>query len=113
MMSGIQKLLLLTARITTADYRWGTETSSVVDESTERFGELRDAMNATVDSEELTLLINEAENLLADNVVFIPLFGVPSVAAVWADEIGNFKNNSASAGHLWNVEFWYRADLET
>ncbi|MCL1594336.1 MAG: ABC transporter substrate-binding protein [Actinomycetia bacterium] len=92
-------------------YRWGTRDSSVTDESTVRFAELRNALNATVDSDELAALINEAEQLLADNIVFIPLYGLPSVAAVWADEIGNFVNNPI-AGYLWNVEFWYRTNLE-
>ncbi|HHC08120.1 MAG TPA: hypothetical protein ENK55_05340, partial [Actinobacteria bacterium] len=42
-------------------YRWGTEDSSVQDENTARFAEIRDAMNETVDDAELVALINEAE----------------------------------------------------
>ncbi|MFV2000615.1 MAG: ABC transporter substrate-binding protein, partial [Acidimicrobiia bacterium] len=92
-------------------YRWGTEDSSVQDDITARFTELRDAMNATVDFDEIIPMINEAENILADNAVFLPLYTRLVTAAVWEDEIGNFKHNPTSAGHLWNVEFWYRTDV--
>jgi hypothetical protein len=52
------------------------------------------------------------------------LYARPDVAAVWGDEIANFKHNptfpsspigflfsSEIAGYSWNIEFWYRADL--
>jgi peptide/nickel transport system substrate-binding protein len=92
-------------------YRWGTEDSSVIDDATARYAEVRDEMNATVDEGELTALINEAENILADNLVIIPLYARLVTAAVWADEIGGFKHNPTQASHTWNVEFWYRTDI--
>jgi ABC-type transport system substrate-binding protein len=67
-------------------------------------------MNATVDIDELIPLFQEAENLLADNVVIIPLYARLSVGAAWGDEVGNFKHNPATNGHGWNQEFWYRVD---
>ena len=93
-------------------YRWGTEDSSVIDDASARFAEVRDAMNATVDDQELLALINEAENLLADNLVIFPLYARLATAAVWEDEIGNYKHNPTSAGHTWNMAYWYRVDLE-
>ncbi len=93
-------------------YRWGTEDSSVIDDATARYAEVRDAMNATVDDAELVALINEAENILADNLVIFPLYARLVTAAVWEDEIGGFKHNPTSASHTWNVENWYRTDLE-
>ena len=92
-------------------YRWGTDDSSVVDEATQRFAEVRDGMNATVDHTELTVLIREAENILADELVIIPLFPHPVAAAVWADEILGFRHNPTQAGFTWNIEFWHRNDL--
>ncbi len=92
-------------------YRWGTEDSSVIDEATQRFAEVRDGMNATVDEGELTVLIREAESILADNLVIIPLFSHPVAAAVWADEIVGFRHNPTQAGFTWNIEFWHRNDL--
>ncbi len=92
-------------------YSWGVPGSAVEgSEATLRYAEVRDAMNATVDEGELIALINEAENLLADNLVFIPLYARLVTAAVWADEIGNFKHNPTQASHTWNMEYWYRTD---
>jgi peptide/nickel transport system substrate-binding protein len=90
---------------------WGTTDSAVQNEATARFAEIRDAMNATVDADELVTLLNEAEQILADELVIIPLYARLVTAAVWADEIGNFKHNPTQASHTWNMERWYRADL--
>ena len=105
-------------------YRWGTPEvtgvypagynqgpSSLIDESTARFGVVRDAMNATGDRVELAALIAEAEDILADNVVFIPLYARLDAGAVWADEVGGYKHNPTFANDTWNMEHWYRADL--
>ena len=90
-------------------YEWGTPDSFVRDETTATFAELRDAMNSTVDEKELSALIQTAERLLADDLVFLPLHASESVAAVWADTLGGFKHNSA--GHYtWNIGEWYRVD---
>jgi peptide/nickel transport system substrate-binding protein len=92
-------------------YRWGTADSSVIDDSTRRFAELRDSMQDTVDFSELTSLVQEAENILADDLVIIPLYGHPLAAAVWEDEIVGFKHNPTRAGFTWNIETWRRNDL--
>ena len=72
--------------------------------------ELRDEMHATVDSTELIALIQESEQILADNAILHPLYARLVTAAVWADEIGGFKHNPTRAGYTWNIEDWYRAD---
>ncbi|MGI9665990.1 MAG: ABC transporter substrate-binding protein [Acidimicrobiia bacterium] len=92
-------------------YRWGTEDSSVIDDATARFAAVRDEMNATVDNAELVTLIEEAENILADNLVIFPLYARLVTAAVWEDEIGGFKHNPTNASHTWNIENWYRTDI--
>jgi peptide/nickel transport system substrate-binding protein len=105
-------------------YRWGTPAvegadpdgfnqgpSSVVDENTARMAELRDLMNSTVDEEAIVAFVNEAENILADQVVIIPLYQRLDPGAVWADEIGGYKHNPSQADHTWNIEEWYRVDL--
>jgi peptide/nickel transport system substrate-binding protein len=92
-------------------YRWGTADSSVIDASTQRFAELRGSMQGTIDFNELTLLIQEAESILADDLVIIPLYGHPLAAAVWEDEIVGFKHNPTRAGFTWNIETWRRNDL--
>jgi peptide/nickel transport system substrate-binding protein len=105
-------------------YRWGTPAvegadpegfnqgpSSVIDDATARFAVVRDEMNASVDNDVLVALINEAENLVADSVVIIPLFARLDPGAVWGDEIGGYKHNPSSAGDTWNAAYWYRIDL--
>ncbi len=93
------------------NYNWGTVGSSVEGSAdTLRYAELRDEMNATVDDAELLALFNEAETLIADNVVIIPLYARLVVGAAWGDEVGNFKHNPTPYGHGWNQEFWYRVD---
>jgi peptide/nickel transport system substrate-binding protein len=111
-------------------YRWGTQEldaseyegdnavyadsneSSVQDAATARFAALRDEINATVDDAELLALIQEGESILADNLVFIPLYARLTTAAVWEDEIGGYKHNPTNSGHTWNMDLWYRSDLE-
>jgi peptide/nickel transport system substrate-binding protein len=105
-------------------YRWGTPevtgadpdgfnqgASSVIDDTTAAFAAARDAMNATVDDTELLALFNTAEDILADNVVMIPLYQRLDPGAVWADELAGYKHNPSQAGDTWNMEEWYRVDL--
>jgi peptide/nickel transport system substrate-binding protein len=92
-------------------YRYGiAEEGAVSDDASVRYAAVRDEMNQTVDPVELTTLFNEAENILADNAVFHPLYARLVTAAVWEDTIGGFKHNPTQAGHTWNIEDWYRSD---
>jgi len=92
-------------------YRYGVEAEGATpDAASARFAEVRDEMNQTVNPEELTALIHEAENILADNAVMHPLYARLVTAAVWEDEIGGFKHNPTQASHTWNIEEWYRTD---
>jgi ABC-type transport system substrate-binding protein len=104
-------------------YRWGTpevtgqseagynQPAGYQDENTARFAQLRDLMNSTVDEVELETYFTEAEQILADQVVIIPLYQRLDPGAVWADTIGGYKHNPSQAGDTWNCEFWYRMDL--
>ena len=69
-------------------------------------------MNSTVDEAEIVTLIQEAEALLADNLMMFPLYQRLDAGTVWADEIGNFKHNPTQANYSWNMELWFRTDLE-
>jgi peptide/nickel transport system substrate-binding protein len=92
-------------------YQFGTEGSSFENEISARFAELRDEMNSTIDADALVTLINEAENLIADNLVIFPLYARLDPGAVWADEIGGYKHNPTNAGDTWNIAEWYRMDM--
>jgi len=91
-------------------YRWGTSGSSVRDDHTKRFAEIVKEMNATVDEVEILTLVHEAEEILADQAVILPIVQRLTAAAVWGDEIGGFKHNPTSSSHTWNIEYWYRTD---
>jgi ABC-type transport system substrate-binding protein len=68
-------------------------------------------MTSTVDTDEITALNAEMEQILTDEMVFLPLYARLTIGAAWADEIGGYKHNPTQASHTWNVEEWYRADL--
>ena len=68
-------------------------------------------MNGTVDDGRARGYIAEAEAILADQVVIIPLYQRLDPGAVWADTIAGYKHNPSQAGDTWNSEFWYRLDL--
>jgi peptide/nickel transport system substrate-binding protein len=91
-------------------YRWGTPGSSVRDEHTKRFAEIVKEMNTTVDEAEIIALVREAEEILADQAVILPIVQLLVLGAVWGDEIGGFKMNASQASHTWNIEEWYRTD---
>lgn len=106
-------------------YRWGTLAvtgseepgfdqgpSSVIDEHTERFAEIREAMQETVDRDQILDLVRQAESILADQVVIIPIYGRLDLGAVWADEIGGYVHNPSQASDTWNIESWYRVDRQ-
>jgi len=92
-------------------YRWGTEDSAVINDNTARFAAIRDELNSSVDDAVLLPLIAEGEQIIADEVVIIPLYARLDPGAVWSDEIGGFKHNPSQASTEWNIETWYRVDL--
>jgi peptide/nickel transport system substrate-binding protein len=90
-------------------YRWGSPGSSVAgEEALIQFELLLDRMRSSVDADEVSDLARQAEELLADQVVIIPLTARAVVGAVWADEIQGFQMNPTMAGYTWNIEEWYR-----
>jgi peptide/nickel transport system substrate-binding protein len=82
--------------------------SLVIDDATRRAEELWEALSATVDEVELRALVAEFEELLADNVVFIPVWQRPDPAAWWRDRLGGFIHNPSQSGFTWNMGEWYR-----
>jgi peptide/nickel transport system substrate-binding protein len=90
-------------------YNWGTPGSTVdADEAVLQFEILLDRMRSTADAPEVIMLARQAEELLAEQVVVIPLGAYPVVGVVWADEIQGYRMNPSVAGHTWNIEHWYR-----
>ena len=84
--------------------------SSLIDAGTVRFGEIRTEMAATIDPAVLLPLVAEAEQILADELVFIPLYQHPDAGVVWADVVGGYQRNPAPSTDTWNVAQWHRLD---
>ena len=100
--------------------RWGTPAVSgqtlvydqgpslVRDEHTARYAEILNEMRATADHDRFAALAREAENILADQVVIIPLVARATLSAVWADEIAGYGYSTWL--DTWDIETWRRAD---
>jgi len=78
--------------------------SQVQDESTARYSEIIALMETTADIEEFMDLAAQAEEILADQVVIIPVLARNSVGAVWADRIEGFVHSPWE--FTWNIEEW-------
>lgn len=85
--------------------RWG---ASGLSADAERFGELVDAAHATTDADEFETLVAEAEQILADLAITIPLFSRASRVAHWADVVRGVTANGSQSTFTWNVEEWQR-----
>ncbi|MFQ5517359.1 MAG: ABC transporter substrate-binding protein [Acidimicrobiia bacterium] len=86
-------------------YRWGTDDSSVHNDWTQRYEEILAAMKGTVDHDELTNLIRDAERLIADQALFLPLYAEPFVTVYWPQQIAGFTMNTGMT-FTWNLERW-------
>jgi len=100
--------------------RWGTPAvngepplynqgpSLVRDAHTARYAQILDEMRTTADHDRFAALAREAENILADQVVFIPLVARATVSAVWADEMAGYGYSTWL--DTWDIETWRRVD---
>ncbi len=86
---------------------WGTIGSSQDNAATARMAELVGLMDSSDDGEELADYVAEAESILADELVFIPLFAWD--AGVWSDEPfmpdGPFRIVTADLDGNWTADF--------
>jgi peptide/nickel transport system substrate-binding protein len=90
-------------------YAWGTPESSVAaDDAVSQVQTLLDRLRSSADGAEVVSLARQVEEILAEQVVIIPLNARAVVGAVWADEIQGFRMNPTQAAHTWNIEQWYR-----
>jgi ABC-type transport system substrate-binding protein len=85
--------------------------SAVVDEHTERMAAILEQMRTTLDVGQLRSLIAEAEEIAADQVVFIPLYTWPQWH-LWSTDLAGFEmHHAGESATLWNAELWYRTGL--
>lgn len=100
--------------------RWGTpavegagpdfdqSASAVVDLNSTRYAEIMAEIRTTVDVEGLEELAGEAEAILADQVIIIPIAARSEALAYWGNEIVGIHANSSAGTFTWNIERWYR-----
>jgi peptide/nickel transport system substrate-binding protein len=77
-------------------------------EVADRYAEIVDEARSTVDAEAFRSLIAEAEAVLADEVVVIPLFRRAAFTAWWPDVATGIIPNGSRSDLTWNVEDWQR-----
>ncbi len=82
------------------------------DEFSDRYAEIHAALATTAGVEDLTNLLHEAETILADRMIVLPLFQNPTSTLVWSDEIAGYVPTSRNIGYedVWQIDRWYRAD---
>ncbi|MGI9528238.1 MAG: ABC transporter substrate-binding protein [Acidimicrobiia bacterium] len=83
---------------------WASTASSGAD----RFSEIVDAVRSTIDADRFAELVAEAEQILADELVVIPLFNRSTTAAWWTDAVDGVVANGSQSTLTWNVEEWQR-----
>jgi ABC-type transport system substrate-binding protein len=92
-------------------FRWGTLDSTVSDAATSRYREIVDELDQTVDPVAITALLVEAEQILADEAVMLPLV-VAHLAGTgyWPTAVTGVASNPHQ-GVLWNVDVWRTAQV--
>ena len=68
-----------------------------------------DLLETEVDHRVVGALIREAEQILVENVIIIPLYARPVFLAYRADEVGGMA--ATGQQFTWNIGEWYRLDL--
>lgn len=87
-------------------FRWGTVDSRVSSEATQRYREIVDQLDRTVDRDEILALLVEAEQILADEVVLLPLIvSHLEGTGYWPAAVTGVASNPHQ-GVLWNVDTW-------
>ena len=87
-------------------FRWGTVDSTVRGGAPDRYREILDRLTSAAGSAERLPILEEAETLLANQAVLIPLIVSGHVGmASWPDQVVGVEL-SGRAGPLWNVDVW-------
>jgi ABC-type transport system substrate-binding protein len=76
----------------------------------ERYRQLVETMNGSDDPALVEAAILEAEQILADELVVLPLYQRPLVV-VWNPAIGGYAFRLTHLPETWNIAEWYRTDL--
>jgi len=87
-------------------FRWGTVDSAISNEQTRRYRQIIQELDQTADLAIVRELLVEAESILADQVVLLPLILSGDLGiAYWPDAVQGLRINPVQ-GPLWNVDTW-------
>lgn len=87
-------------------FRWGTVDSRVSNNATARYRQIVDALDRAIDPTEIQSLLIEAESILADEAVLLPLvLSDDEGIGYWPALVEGVAINPAQ-GPLWNVDTW-------
>lgn len=84
---------------------WGVD-GPTANEASERFSEIADLARSVVDPAEFWDLIEEAEEILADQLPLIPLFHRTIHVVTASNRVDGVIPNGTSSQNTWNVEIW-------
>lgn len=90
-------------------YRWGTPGSAEHGGGADELAALLGQLDSALDAATLDDLLRAAEQILADEVVVIPI-GTRPVVVVHSLTLVGPEPSAAPAGFLWNAEFWSRSE---
>jgi len=86
------------------EYRWASADGGP---EAARFLGLLDEMRRSFDPAALDRLASAAEQILADEMVAIPLFRRPTISVLRTDRLAGFVPHPSRADVLWSIEQWY------
>ena len=89
-------------------FRWGTIDSTVTGEEVDRYRDLVDELEGIIDPAEASILMASAEEILADQVVVIPLIVRDDIGVAWWGSRVEGVILNPFAGVAWNVASWRR-----
>ena len=79
------------------------------DAATAAYAALLEEMRTTADRDRFLDLAAEAEEILADQVVLLPLATRGGALAWWSDTLAGPSHHPSRPG-TWNLERWYRPE---
>ncbi len=87
-------------------YRWGATGSAESENAAEVQRRILE-LDGILDLESLRAELEAIDSLLAQDVVVVPMYGVPNAAAVWVTAFEGFEHVAAFPD-TWNAALWHR-----
>lgn len=88
--------------------RWGTIDSTVSGDAVDRYRDLVDELGGVVDQETAVALLVQMEEILADQVVIVPLIVRDDLGLAWSGSEVSGPALNPAGGVAWNAALWRR-----